>query len=102
MSREEPICIGYRIPRPRTGNSPLWTYILAEAMHTEAVRIPMEEGVTLTTPQLARVGARIVAEVFLVAMFADKHWLLNLEPNLHPVSNSENALKDFVEYAFGK
>jgi hypothetical protein len=35
------------------GNSPLWTYILAEAVtNQEAVKIPMNENVTIQTPRL--------------------------------------------------
>jgi hypothetical protein len=84
-------------------NCPLWTYILAEAMHNkEDVKIPVEEDVTIKTPRLGPVGGRIVAEVFLGLMFADKHSLLNLEPNWHPENNPQYALKDFVKYALGK
>lgn len=85
------------------GNCPLWIYILAEAMHNkENVKIPVKENVTITTPRLGPVGGRIVAEVFLGLIFADKHSLLNLEPNWHPDNNPQYALKDFVKYALGK
>ena len=102
MSGNGPICIGHRSPRSSIGIYPLWTYILAAAMHTEEVRIPVEEDVTLTTPRLAPFGARIVAEVFLGPMFADKHSLLSLETNVHPMSNPKYTRKDFVRYALGK
>lgn len=82
------------------GNCPLWTYILAEAMHhKQDVKIPVKEDITITTPRLGPVGGRIVLEVFLGLMFADKHSLLNLEPNWHPEGNPHFALKDFVKYA---
>ncbi len=85
------------------GNCPLWTYILAEAMHNqENVKIPVKENVTITTPRLGPVGGRIVAEVFLGLMFADKHSLLSSEPNWQPPNNPQFALKDFVKYALGK
>jgi hypothetical protein len=84
------------------GNCPLWTYILAEAMQNkEDVKIPVEEDVTITTPRLGPVGGRIVAEVFLGLMFADKHSLLSLAPDWHPGS-PRYALNDFVNYALGK
>jgi len=85
------------------GNCPLWTYILAEAMQNkEDVKIPVEEDVPpISTPRLGPVGGRIVAEVFLGLMFADKHSLLSLEPDWHP-TNPHYALKDFVNYALGK
>jgi hypothetical protein len=84
------------------GNCPLWTYILAEAMQNkEDVKIPVEEDVTITTPRLGPVGGRIVAEVFLGLMFADKHSLLSLAPDWHP-ENPRYALNDFVNYALGR
>ena len=57
-----------------TNNCPLWTYILAEAMHFQRrrSRFPVTENVTITTPRLGPVGGRIVAEVFLGLMFGDK------------------------------
>lgn len=84
-------------------NCPLWTYILAEAMHhQETVRIPVKENVSITTPRLGPVGGRIVAEVFLGLMFADNHSLLSVEPTWQPKNNPNYALKDFVKYALGK
>ena len=67
------------------GNCPLWTYILAEAMHhKESVKIPVKEKVTITTPKLGPVGGRIVAEVFLGLMFGDTNSMLRLEPKWKP------------------
>jgi hypothetical protein len=91
------------------GNCPLWTYILAEAMHhvdtnvVVAVSIP---GTKINTPQLGPVGGRIVAEVFLGLMFADDDSLLSLNRNWKPVDSGGNELpnyklKDFVDYALG-
>jgi hypothetical protein len=82
-------------------NCPLWTYILAEAMnHQVNVQIPVQEKITITTPQLGPVGGRIVAEVFLGMMFGDNHSLLSLQPEWRP-SPSPYKLKDFVNYALG-
>jgi hypothetical protein len=83
-------------------NCPLWTYILAEAMHhKESVKIPVEENVTIKTPKLGPVGGRIVAEVFLGLMFGDPNSLVRLEPKWKP-EPATFALKDFVNYALGK
>lgn len=83
-------------------NCPLWTYILAEAMHhQELVKIPVKEDVSVTTPMLGPVGGRIVAEVFLGLMFGDAHSLLTLDPDWIPPGNAGYALKDFVNYALG-
>jgi Animal haem peroxidase len=83
-------------------NCPLWTYILAEAMkRQEKVPIPVQEKMTITTPQLGPVGGRIVAEVFLGLMFGDNHSLLSLQPTWQP-EQTPYALKDFVNYALGK
>ncbi len=60
-------------------NCPLWTYILAEAMHyQEIVRVPVTQDVSVTTPRLGPVGGRIVAEVMLGMMFGDSHSMLSL------------------------
>ena len=84
-------------------NCPLWTYILAEAMHhKEPVKIPVLEDITIKTPKLGPVGGRIVAEVFLGLMFGDSNSLLSLEPNWHPDSGPGFGLKDFVKYALGQ
>jgi len=85
-----------------TNNCPLWTYVLAEAMHKQAsVKIPVKENVSLTTPQLGAVGGRIVAEVFLGLMFGDNHSLVSSQPNWKP-AQTPYALKDFVNFALGK
>lgn len=83
-------------------NCPLWTYILAEAMHhRRAVRIPVKENVSINTPQLGPVGGRIVAEVFLGLMFGDTDSMLQLEPTWHPKSGRDFRLKDLVNFALG-
>jgi hypothetical protein len=83
-------------------NCPLWTYILAEAMHHQAtVKIPVKESISITTPQLGPVGGRIVAEVFLGLMFGDNHSQLVMEPTWKP-EKTPYALKDFVNFALGK
>jgi hypothetical protein len=84
-------------------NCPLWTYILAEAMHFRVpVRIPVTEpNRRVNTPQLGPVGGRIVAEVFLGLMFGDEKSLLNLDRNWTPPGNPGYKLKDFVKFALG-
>ncbi len=92
-------------------NCPLWTYILAEAMHKpqETFEIPVKEKKSLTTPQLGQVGGRIVAEVFLGLLFGDNHSVLNLDPTWKPSKKANGKLvpipdyklKDFVNYALG-
>jgi hypothetical protein len=83
-------------------NCPLWTYILAEAMHHQTtVKIPVKEGISITTPQLGPVGGRIVAEVFLGLMFGDNHSQLVMDPTWKP-EKTPYALKDFVNFALGK
>ena len=85
------------------GNCPLWTYILAEAMHHRvAVKVPVKEAVTINTPVLGPVGGRIVAEVFLGLLFGDKNSLLNLAPHWTPKAGPGYALEDFVGYALGR
>jgi hypothetical protein len=88
--------------RPFAGNCPLWTYILAEAMHFKvAVQAPVTGGRAINTPQLGPVGGRIVAEVFLGLLFGDPGSLLTLDPCWHPPHNPNYRLKDFVKYALG-
>jgi len=83
-------------------NCPLWTYILAEAMHFgESVKIPVTEDVTINTPRLGPVGGRIVAEVLLGLIAGDRNSLLSLNPGWHPPGGARFALKDFVKYALG-
>lgn len=83
-------------------NCPLWTYILAEAMKPPQVKIeiPVQEKISITTPQLGPVGGRIVAEVFLGLMFGDNHSLLSSDPTWQP-EHTPYKLKDFVNYALG-
>jgi len=84
-------------------NCPLWTYILAEAMHhKEPVKIPVKEDVTIHTPKLGHVGGRIVAEVFLGLLFGDPSSHLNLDPLWVPKMGTHFGLKDFVQYALGQ
>jgi hypothetical protein len=96
---EEPVSITTVSP-VFAKNCPLWTYILAEAMHhQETVKIPVKESVSISTPRLGPVGGRIVAEVILGLIFGDNHSLLNLEPTWQPKNNPNFTLKDFVGYA---
>jgi hypothetical protein len=83
-------------------NCPLWTYILAEAMHyKEDVPIPVVEKLTIKTPKLGPVGGRIVAEVFLGLLFGDPSSLLSLDPRWTPPTGLGYTLKNFVQYALG-
>ena len=84
------------------GNCPLWAYILAEAMqHRATVKIPVQEDIKISTPQLGPVGGRIVAEVFLGLLAGDKTSFLNLDPQWQPDSGANYQLKDLVRYALG-
>ena len=86
---------------PFRGNTPLWTYILAEAFHHKKwVEIPVTETKVISTPQLGSVGGRIVAEVFLGLLFADKESYLNHKAGWQPTS--QFLLKHFVSYALGR
>ncbi len=83
-------------------NCPLWTYILAEAMHFKApVKIPVKKAVTVSTPRLGPVGGRLVAEVFLGLLFGDNNSFLSQAPFWQPEKKPDYALKDFVNYALG-
>jgi hypothetical protein len=86
------------------GNCPLWTYILAEAMHHKAeVKTPATGGpATIKTPCLGPVGGRIVAEAFLGMMFGDSSSLLRSDPAWVPATGEKYTLKNFVLYATGK
>jgi hypothetical protein len=92
-----------------TGKCPLWTYILAEAAQHKLLitDVPVAENKTnpgsvkINTPQLGPVGGRIVAEVFVGLMFADKCSLLSSEPDWTPSSGERYQLKDFVQFALG-
>ncbi|HEY0701926.1 MAG TPA: heme peroxidase family protein [Candidatus Acidoferrales bacterium] len=100
--KDPPIIPINRVDPVFAQNCPLWTYILAEAMHHQIkVKIPVEREISITTPQLGPVGGRIVAEVFLGLMFGDNHSLLSSNPTWTP-DNKNFALKDFVNYALGK
>jgi hypothetical protein len=85
---------------------PLWTYILAEAMLNKTdlpVPVTQSGGAprTISTPQLGPVGGRIVAEVFLGLLFADRDSYLALDPNFKPDGKADYALRDFVRFALG-
>ncbi len=88
-------------------NCPLWTYVLAEAMH-HAIKVTVPVAgpkVELTTPQLGPVGGRIVAEVFLGLWHADKSSLIhatNWSPTAGRKTNEPYQLKHFVAYALGR
>jgi hypothetical protein len=101
-SPEKPLDNILSVSKIFANNCPLWTYILAEAMHfREAVKIPVNESVTINTPRLGPVGGRIVSEVFLGLMFGDSNSLLSLDPDWQPKQGANYALKDFVRYALG-
>jgi hypothetical protein len=102
-SRSAPLRPITSVSREFKGKCPLWTYILAEAMHhRHPVKIPVKQNITISTPQLGPVGGRIVAEVFLGLMFGDKHSVLTLNPNWKPDTHHPYTLKDFVRYALGQ
>lgn len=87
------------------GNTPLWTYILAEAFQNRAtVDIPVTEKKKISTPQLGSVGGRIVAEVFLGLMFGDNDSYLQQDPDFQPKlgNKGEFHLRDLVNYALGR
>lgn len=93
----------WHIDKVFKNNCPLWTYILAEAMHHEIkVSVPVLGRKKISTPQLGPVGGSIVAEVFLGLMFADPNSYLsqlNAHPDWAPERRKHYGLKDFVEYA---
>lgn len=98
----EPLKNILEVSRVFAHNCPLWTYILAEAMHfREPVKVPVTEDITIKTPRLGPVGGRIVAEVLLGLIAGDRNSLLSLDPAWHPASGPGFALKDFVKYALG-
>ena len=107
---DEDILIGKAVDEPKANildvadgafkdNCPLWTYILAEAMHNAE---PSQEGGEIDTPRLGPVGGRIVAEVFLGLMFGDSNSFLSVDPLWKPDSGSDYRLRDFVSYALGR
>ena len=86
-------------------NCPLWTYILAEAMHNKTT-LPIHAvggpAAGVTTPQLGPVGGRIVAEVFLGMLFGDSTSFLSAAPSWRPTLAAEGngfTLRDLVNYA---
>ena len=81
-------------------NTPLWTYILAEAMaHQVEISIPVAGPPRkIWTPQLGPVGGRIVAEVFLGLAFSGR---APFNPAWKPVTPNY-TLKDFVRFALGQ
>jgi heme peroxidase len=100
---EKPLPAITSISKVFANNCPLWTYILAEAMHyAEPVKIPVVEDVTIRTPRLGPVGGRIVAEVFLGLLFGDPHSLLSVQPDWQPKAGVDYRLRDFVNYALGR
>jgi Animal haem peroxidase len=100
---EEPLGKITKISPVFKGNCPLWTYILAEAMHHKtSVKIPVQEDISINTPRLGPVGGRIVAEVFLGLLAGDNSSFLNFDPKWHPPAGPDYQLKDFVRYALGR
>jgi heme peroxidase len=98
---EEPVSIS-TLGSVFQGNCPLWTYILAEAMHHQTtVKIPVNGNISITTPRLGPVGGGIVTEVFLGLMFEDPMSLLSSDHTWRPKNNPNYALGDFVKYALG-
>jgi len=90
-------------PNVFAGNCPLWTYILAEAAATRTdMPNPTTEGGATKTPQLGKVGGRIVAEVFLGLLFGDGSSYLALAPKWHPITGPDFGLKQLVNYALGR
>ena len=83
---------------------PLWTYVLAEAMHhAEDVEIPVKgEKKKIKTPKLGPVGGRIVAEVFIGLLFADSRSYLNINPKWQPNNGNDFGLREFIAYALGE
>jgi hypothetical protein len=85
--------------RQFAGNCPLWTYILAEAMHNHErpnPKIPVRGNKRISTPQLGPVGGRIVAEVFLGLLFSDPSSFLHKNPSWTPREAKSYRLKDLV------
>ncbi|HEX6567325.1 MAG TPA: heme peroxidase family protein [Chthoniobacterales bacterium] len=91
---------------PFRGKCPLWAYILAEAANNRTkLDIPVKPAKKISTPQLGRVGGRIVAEVFLGILFGDNDSFLSSEPDWVPFIRNKGtrfALRDIVAYAIGK
>ena len=92
---------GKDVARHFEGNCPLWTYILAEAMHYQK-DVPLTvkgKYMTRETPMLGPVGGRIVAEVILGLMFGDPSSLLSQDPKWMPARGADYRLRNFVEFA---
>jgi hypothetical protein len=88
---------------PFRGNTPLWTYILAETSYNrEDDVIPVTEEITVNTPKLGPVGGRIVAEVFLGLLFGDNESYFTQEPDWTPTIANDFRLREFVNYALGR
>ncbi len=89
------------------GKCPLWTYVLAEAMHhRKKLPVAAVGGPSggVTTPQLGPVGGRIVAEVFLGLLFGDSTSFLSAAPNWRPFLAGDGkgfTLADLVSVATG-
>jgi hypothetical protein len=81
-------------------NCPLWTYILAEAMHHVELG-QAAAGLAINTPKLGPVGGRIVAEVFLGLLFGSPNSFLSQNPGWKPTVTSNFGLAEFVKYALG-
>ena len=89
------------MPAVFAGNCPLWTYILAEAIqHKKTMTTPTLPPKQIDTPQLGPVGGRIVAEVFLGLLFADKSSYLKTNPDWTPEAGKHFKLRDLVAMAF--
>ena len=92
--------------KPFFDHVPLWTYILAEAIHygtpikTPWIRDAPPGGIF--TPQLGPVGGRIVAETFLGMLFGDPESFLNCAEDWTPTIGGvgmDFKLRDIVGYA---
>ncbi len=77
-------------------NTPLWTYILAEAQ-----QLALENN----QAHLGPVGGRIIAEVFVGLLLGDSHSFLHLDPNWTPhpklMANGQFTMREFVRFAQG-
>ena len=73
------------------GNDPLWIYVLREA----AEPAPIGGG----GHRLGRIGARLVAEVFIGLLAADPDSYLAIDPNWTPAAGAAFGLTDFLAQA---
>jgi hypothetical protein len=69
------------------GNTPLWTYCLAETVASDVTVRTTEGDKKIATRKLGQVGGRIVAETFLGLLLADSKSYLNLDPLWKPHTN---------------